>query len=123
MKTCKIEEAIKMLKEHNGLKFSNGKDVIYSDFDGNDNLAIFINHHTLDLTHNIIFSEWTLVKEPVDFITAINAFGKGKTIHCILDNYKYIYKSIKDNFATISDQWGDGVSASEILQGKWYIEE
>lgn len=75
--------------------------------------------------YDIIQAKFTpLPKEiEVDFMEAIKAYGEGKTIICKIGNNKTEFKPqelfTKDN--PILDEFEDGVTAKEILEGKWYI--
>lgn len=64
-------------------------------------------------------AEWSFVKEPVDFMTAVKAFHEKKTISCACGDYRCTYTN-KDFILT--DGLGDAVSSDEILNGTWFIE-
>ena len=62
---------------------------------------------------NIGSREWEEVKEPVDFMTAFEAYYKyGRDMYCMFDGEKYVF----------SQKYGPA-NFREILiaQGKWYI--
>ena len=67
--------------------------------------------------------EWEEVQEPVSFTEAIKASYGGKTIYCILEQEKYVYPPLINEFSTLIDGEHDGLSVAEILCGKWYIKE
>ena len=61
----------------------------------------------------------------VSFMEAIKAYTNGRDIMCELDGSHIIYKNkfCKDNCVNIlNDNYGNGMSAEEILNGEWYIE-
>ena len=61
----------------------------------------------------------------VSFIEAIKAYTNGKDIMCEHNGGCSIYKNkyCEDNCVNILyDDYGDGISAEEILNGEWYIE-
>lgn len=75
----------------------------------------------------LVDDEWELVREPVSFMAAIQAFANGKTIRCEWDGLEHetsIYKprSFPHDDATLKDQENGSICALEILNGKWYIE-
>lgn len=134
MKTYKTWEAIKILTENPSLEF------IRADVHTEDTNYLKLSVDTVNTPtytgkklryrnkwdSNQDFSDalnaiWTLVKQPVDFMTAIKAYDEGKTIICERSNLpKTIYKK---NQITLKDQYDRAISTYEILKGKWYIEE
>lgn len=58
-----------------------------------------------------------------DFMEAIKAYSEGKTIICKIENNKTEFKpqELFTNDNPILDEFEDGVTAKEILEGKWYI--
>ena len=69
-------------------------------------------------------TEWELIQEPVDFTTAIKAYQNGKTIKCESEKFKNNrYNIVFGEGNVIADNNGYGISAEEILNGKWYIED
>ena len=66
-----------------------------------------------------------LIEKPVSFIEAIKAYTNGKDIMCELDGGHIVYKNkfCEDNCVNIlNDDYGNGISAEEILNGEWYID-
>lgn len=82
---------------------------------------------TLDIRNGVglcvprIDGEWELVREPVDFMTAVRAYADGKTITCEFDTSDHTYKP--SLLTHMRDQFGDPVTISEMLKGKWYIKD
>lgn len=67
----------------------------------------------------------TEFEKPVSFMKAIKAYTNGRDIMCELNGSHIIYKNkfCKDNCVNIlNDNYGNGISAEEILTGEWYIE-
>ena len=63
-------------------------------------------------------------EKPVSFIEAIKAYTNDKDIMCELNGGHIVYKNkfCKDNCVNIlRDNYGNGISAEEILNGEWYI--
>lgn len=64
-------------------------------------------------------------EKPVSFIKAIKAYTNNKNIMCELNGSNIIYKNkfCEENCVNIlNDDYGNGISAEEILNGEWYIE-
>lgn len=63
----------------------------------------------------------------VTFMEAIKALSEGYAIACKMDGLTKIFSNYKDiDFCILSDEntretWGEALSASEILNGKWFI--
>ena len=65
--------------------------------------------------------EWELVREPVDFMTAVKAYEMGKTIKCDTEAISTrIYKPGLNNI--LVDQFRAPITTDEIINGKWLIE-
>ena len=65
--------------------------------------------------------EWKLVREPVDFMTAIKAYEMGKTIKCDTEGIgTRIHKPDHNNI--LVDNRKAPITTNEIINGKWLIE-
>lgn len=126
----KVSEVYKILESQPNRKFkfvkSNGLQeipigsIIYLDREG-----YITNEYNHALCGLNVDSEYELIPEPVDFITAIKAYVEGKTIKSETDTVQttYVpneccclgYKLIDENRSPIATE--------EILKGKWYIED
>lgn len=128
MKTYKAWEAIKAIEENEKLEFKNecGLVIKYEDFV----IRFFRGDKNVE-RYGIPDGEWTLIQNPVTFMEAIKAYNEGKTIKCtwleegseqscfykpqeIFGNYSF--SELIDNDRAI-------ITQTEILKGKWYIEE
>jgi hypothetical protein len=68
--------------------------------------------------------EWELIQPSVSFMEAVKAYSEGKTIRCEINAEKYIYKPLgEDCYNAVKDDENIAVSAKEILEGRWYVEE
>ena len=71
--------------------------------------------------------EWEEVKEPVDFMTAIEALDRGKVIYAIrTDGYREVFNPAgkqTDWGVAVKQSQGYAVDTETILYGKWYIED
>jgi hypothetical protein len=68
------------------------------------------------------FEEWELIQQPVDFLTAVKAYSEGKTIRCErVNEITYTYKRKDGDY--FKDTSGSAPCITEILEGKWYVEE
>lgn len=66
--------------------------------------------------------EWELVREPVDFMTAVKAFSEGKPVICESSSFgKRRYNPTHGH--TLIDDKDSSISYQEIINGKWYIED
>lgn len=137
MKTYKTWEALKMLEENRKAKF----ELVVKDSSvdlentiltlGAKEYINFIENGTgKRIGGNVsIDDEWTLIQEPVPFMEAIKAYDKGKTIKCVFGSYHglSIYKpqfAFGDyKFSDLRDENEGPITQTEILEGKWYIEE
>lgn len=66
-----------------------------------------------------INSDWELVCEPVDFMTAMKNLRDGSTIRVNWNKNTRTYK----NRYTMRDDEDQFLCLNEILDGKWYIED
>lgn len=131
MKKYKTWEVIKMLEENPKLKFEAAEEL-------GEEKTISIKNNRICWGGKDRFplyvligkkaTEWTLVQEPVSFMEAVKAYGKGKTINCECQNdvFHYIPKYAEEDQANWNDLLANGefqITSYEILNGKWYIEE
>jgi len=65
---------------------------------------------------------WKEVPQEVTWQEAVQAWANGGKVSCRLDDWTYTYEgNVEYPFKGLEDSDGDGISAEEILQGKWYI--
>lgn len=65
--------------------------------------------------------DWELVREPVDFMTAVIAHEMGRTIKCDSEGIgTRIYRPGFNN--VLVDNSKAPITTHEIINGKWYIE-
>lgn len=127
MKKYKTWEAIKMLNENPKLMFQALSFVInkpiekYLKLDDVDKIVKCIS--SSNLYNEFIYADqlWILVSQPVDFMEAVKAYDEGKTIRCELNGLARIYG--KSTCRLLVDNFGAAVDTSEILKGKWFIED
>lgn len=70
--------------------------------------------------------KWKEVKKSVDFITAVSALDRGKTIYVMHQGYKNTFSPIgnqTDWGVAIVQEQGYAIDTEYILYGKWYIED
>jgi hypothetical protein len=68
--------------------------------------------------------EFIKIERQVNFMDAIKANKEGKTIKVIVKDKTYTYYPKDNEFMELSaKETHAGLSTSEILEGKWYIEE
>lgn len=122
-KTYKTWEAIKMLTENPKLIFTQAyvcKNIKFL----TSNEQLLIECESKHIAYNNLLyadAEWELVQEPVNFMTAVEAFDRGKNIYCELPNgtkTKYQFKE----YMGLMDGYRNPIGSYEILKGKWYIE-
>lgn len=130
----KASEVYKILESQPHRKFRNVKSnglqeiplrsIMYLDRDG-----YIANEYNHTLCGLCVDSEYELIPEKVDFMTAIQAYAEGKTIKCAIvsdDGINYIpgNSNIINYFGTkLADILGNPITTKEILEGKWYIED
>lgn len=124
MKTYKTWEVIKMITENPNLKF---RTYCSDAFKSENGYIVFENIDCIDgfdgnFTGN---EEWTLVQEPVDFMTAVKSGKKIKVEHLNAEGFEFSNKY--ETLFVIFEELGkhlDSISIREILtEGKFYIEE
>lgn len=119
MKTYKTWEVIKMLSENPTLKFADEFGRVIENYTGE--IKVTFNNEQSILN---IDEKWTLKQEPVSFMEAVEAYKNKRNIYCIVDGCRYYYVPIDlDDYYGLIDTTDTAVSAKEILEGKWYIEE
>lgn len=99
----------------------------YSDFDIMEIYKIKSAYYPLEkiieeLPINNVELVWKREPEPVSFMEAIKAFEEEKTIKCIKNGIKFIYKNAEISKKLINNN-GIAIGFDEILYGEWYIEE
>jgi hypothetical protein len=127
-KKYKTSEAIAMLEKNQKLRFVVSDDPLAS---GHKFLTVGALKRLECTTtkfslNNEVFldTEWELVQQPVSFMEAVKAYSEGKTIRCEINAEKYIYKPLgEDCYNAVKDDENIAVSAKEILEGRWYVEE
>jgi len=142
MRKYETWEVIKMLKENSELQFelvsgakllhylgsvakgSNGYLHIYSS-NGENAYALDLNK----ITGILIDGEWELIQQPIPFLEAAKAYSEGKTIRCEWEDSRYVYNP--NSHTQLAQKYGYefksavlnlGISTTEILQGRWYVE-
>lgn len=122
MKTYKLWEVFKMLEENPRLKFRAYDSKVMLYVSGAGFIWSEWRNGLYGIDGNIEISEkWTLVEEPVDFMTAIMAYYEdNKTIKSVVDSTerRYEFRGLG-----LENTKQDAISATEIIKGKWYIEE
>ncbi len=111
----KTWEMIKKLTENPEKEFTRKSDGLHIKTNEYGELVWDSGYQFLRLHH-----DWEEVKKPVDFITAIIAFHAGKDIYCINGDYRFDFKY--KPYRGLKDIFGNPISSSDILNGKWYIE-
>ena len=130
MKKYKTWELLKMAEEREyGFNKSAGGKLKYRDSNGN--IVVFDRNawgkglflgNGFPLKLALVNTEWELVQQPVDFLTAVKAYSEGKTAECECEDMeKRIYEPKTYKTSTMKDQYGDNPSIKEMLEGKWYI--
>lgn len=138
MKKYKTWEVIKMLTENPRLNFSQVDEYgVKHVLQVQDEFFYYRQDDALgNMNGNIMITdEWVLLQQPVTFIEAVNAYADGKTIRLERGN-RIIGKLIPrkgKSYCTNQDFWvrlygnaeeeSRNLSAIEILEGTWYIEE
>ena len=133
-KDYNILEAIKMpigtefeVVNENG-EIEDTKAILISGIDDSANKILAWNGYRncpLTICDTNLQSKFIVVEKPVSFIEAIKAYTNGKDIMCELDGGHIVYKNkfCEDNCVNIlNDDYGDRISAEEILNGEWYID-
>ena len=133
-KDYNILEAIKMpigtefeVVNENG-EIEDTKAILISGIDDSANKILAWNgcrNYPLIICDTNLQSKFIVVEKPVSFIEAIKAYTNGKDIMCEHNGGCSIYKNkyCEDNCVNILyDDYGDGISAEEILNGEWYID-
>lgn len=126
MKTYKTWEAYKMLTENPNLKFKDefGYYLVIEDnaFTLKDELG-----KDVEYVCNTFEDKWTLVQNPVDFMTAVKSGEKIKVEHETMKSFEFKCGKEYTTLFAIFEELGknlDSISIREILtEGKFYIEE
>ena len=133
-KDYNILEAIKMpigtefeVVNENG-EIEDTKAILISGIDDSANKILAWNGYRncpLTICDTNLQSKFIKNEKPVSFIEALKAYTNGKNIMCEHNGGCSIYKNkfCEDNCVNIlNDDYGDGISVEEILNGEWYIE-
>lgn len=119
----KTWEVIKVLTDDPSKKFERVGDKVKFKLSSKIDAGQVIGHYLEGLNTSYesirLDDDWELVREPVDFMTAVKELKNGKTIESHSPFGKRRYKPFQD---VLEDQHGTSVSSHEILEGKWYIE-
>ena len=117
----KTWEMMKMLTENPELKFQYKSESGFYNTVCADNGWLKGEYSYINCNFN---TEWEIIQEPVDFTTAIKTYQNGKTIKCEREKFRNNrYNIVFGEGNVIADNNGYGISAEEILNGKWYIED
>lgn len=123
MKKYKTSEVIAMLEQNPKLKFKCITDGI------GEYCTIEVNHGRIcwggdnRLPMYIVVDkplEWELVQQPVSFMEAVKAYSEGKTIRCEKNGHVLEYKPF---YGMLKLKTGQAVTATQILEGRWYVED
>lgn len=126
MKTYKTWEVIKMITENPNLKFRTYCSDVFKSENG---YIVFENIDCIDgfdgnFTGN---EEWTLVQEPVDFMTAVKSGKKIKVEHEAIKHFELKCTSEYLTLFVVVEELAknlDSIGLREIItEGKFYIEE
>ena len=123
MKTYKTWEVYKMLTENPTLKFKDefgyclmvvGKEFVMKDEEEDE-----------DVVHNNIDDKWTLVQNPVDFMTAVKSGKKIKVEHILASHLDITkkYLTLKNLLDTLCYSYPSDAICDILTEGKFYIEE
>jgi len=116
MEEFSFEEVISRIKEGQTYKCTDNLYLIESVCKKNESIEIHFGEVSNILTiKNIRF---TLISQSVSFMEAVQAKNEGKFVYSIFDGVKRLYQS-----HYFIDQFQCGISPSEILEGKWFIDE
>ena len=122
----KTSEMIAMLEKNPKLKFEQlGEDKEPGSFIyvGARNIIRWGGRNQEDNPLNIVlkpeYSDWQLVREPVPWHEALQAWAERKTIKCNREGQTTTRYSNKET--KLNDQYGFSLERDEILTGTWYI--
>ena len=123
MKKYKTWEVYEKLTVNKSLKFrrvSDGKEYRMNDFDSLLPSKV-IAGETCCWQGIKLLDEWELIQQPVDFLTAVKAYSKGKTIRCEIGEETRIYDYKVGYGMTNINHYA--ITVGEILNGTWYVED
>ena len=131
MRTYKTWEMIKMLTENPKLRYKSQNGYIASI---EQKSGLFVWQHpqgTSGISHNLRLlssangdceaDNWQLVREPVPWQEALQAWASGKTIKCVINKCD-AHPHIFDNFH-LKSSMPCPCTRDMIKDGKWYIED
>jgi hypothetical protein len=126
MKKYNTIEAIAMLEENPKLRFKTSLNNIMAKKE--DGIVWEANscgkEEIVELNHLVLANKWTLIQQPIPFLEAVQAYAEGKTIISETEGIgTEKYKMIRSDSSPMESVEGAGITACEILEGKWYIEE
>lgn len=125
MKTYKTWEVIKMITENETLKFQNSlkEELKYS----GHGIRMFESGEEIEIYAIRGDEEWTLIQEPVDFMTAVKSGKRIKVEHEAIKHFELKCTSEYLTLFVVVEELAknlDSISLREILtEGKFYIEE
>ena len=78
-----------------------------------------------DVVHNNIDDKWTLVQNPVDFMTAVKSGKKIKVEHILASHLDITkkYLTLKNLLDTLCYSYPSDAICDILTEGKFYIEE
>lgn len=124
MKTYKTWEVIKMITENPKLKFRTYCSDVFKDENG---YIVFENIDCIDgFDGNFKGNEeWTLIQEPVDFMTAVKSGKKIKVEHILASHLDITkkYLTLKNLLDTLCYSYPSDAICDILTEGKFYIEE
>lgn len=85
------------------------------------------NMEDVAISNTLLKMEWEEVKEPVNFMAAVES-GKKISVKCAIETYEgkgklreIYYKELSEMLRILAG-YGDEIATDIILNGKWYIE-
>lgn len=123
LKTYKTWEVIKMITENPKLKFKNylGEEMVYA----LNYIRFFRNGENVSLYGIAGDEEWTLMQEPVDFMTAVKSGKRIKIEHELINHLDIFteYNCLDDALNELVSYCNALDTKKVLTEGKFYIEE
>jgi len=123
MRKYKTWEAIKMMTENPKLRFRYSCKLSLSQ---KVEVDIFVDNYRL-INFNCAYLdpefEWEMVREPIEFRKAVEAFNKGYRIRCVTGNDRVKIFNPKSHMEFLKESTGESVSVEEVLMGTWFIDD